>query len=337
MNTSSLRLASTLMSLCVTAFLTAPLLSDPARAEHVVVDPDAPEPSASPKWSAGMKAATEAYNQGDYSEAAKLAAKALKLAESQVEKARTYILLSYIEAERGNVDAALKHNDAALAIVRKDFPDDVKAEYDLLNQRGGIFLKAGRRQEFRSTMAQALDVINRKKGDVWDEAKDRPPVHKLTGLTCPLKLKGAEFAEASIFSLEGDDVACSYRPSSNNGMTITFYFTRLAAGQTTDDFFEASVKEIQMVYQGVKPEVSTRRSVDGLSLREAIYHLPDFQGAASGSGLWMANLSGWSLKARVTQTERLDLQAARALVEDFFAHARKSATKLASTEPATSP
>jgi tetratricopeptide (TPR) repeat protein len=335
MKTSSLRLTLALMSLCVLAFLIAPHLSDPARAEHVVIDPNESDHSASPKWNAGMKAATDAYNRNDYPEAAKLAAKALKLAGSQVEKARTYILLSYIEAERGNIDAALKHNDAALAIVRKDFPDDVKAEYDLLNQRGGIFLKAGRRQEFRSTMSQALDVINRKKGEIWDEANGRPPVHKLTGLTCPLKLKGAEFAEASIFSLEGDDVACSYRPSSNNGMTITFYFTRLAEGQTTDDFFEASVKEIQMVYQGVKPQVSTRRAVDGLSLREAIYHLPDFQGAASGSGLWMANLSGWSLKARVTQTERLDLQAARALVEDFFANARKTAKKLATTEATT--
>ena len=318
---------------CASAIFLAATLSTSAIAEHVIIDPNDPRTFGGSEWDSQIEASRVALEKKDFKTAYASASKALTLTSDPKQKALTYAMMSVISLARGKLDEALKNNDSALKIAKASMPEDIETRYNLLAFRAEVLFASGRREEGSKTISEAFALLNTKKDTVWTFADGKAPVHKRTGLICPLTLKGATLNDAGIFSLNGDDVACSYDPDSKNGTRITFYFSLRKNGMTMDQDFEATKKEIGSLYGGASPSSATQRTIAGAMVREAIYEISS-DGKSAGSGLWISDVNGWSLKARITQLGSLDLGLARGLVDEFFASARKSAknTTVSATE-----
>jgi hypothetical protein len=131
---------------------------------------------------------------------------------------------------------------------------------------------------------------------IWAIDGDGVAVNPQSALRCEPYVGGFKRVHLTAYQPNGMDVSCTYLNAS--GSLITLYLWRRPARQIVDDF-EQGKSELTKVTPGALPlsDAEQRRFKSNLTFYSLIYSQ---KGGAEHTGLWDADLSGWTLQFRAT-------------------------------------
>jgi hypothetical protein len=131
---------------------------------------------------------------------------------------------------------------------------------------------------------------------IWTTAENGDANHLQSGLICPAQV--GDFSRIDVFAYKrsGTDVSCNYRNQQRD--LITVYLTRRESQSVSDDFEEAKRELVQMTPEATPLPDAQQFDVDSKrSWQRLIY--AEHAGAIH-SGIWIADLDGWTLEYRAT-------------------------------------
>lgn len=158
----------------------------------------------------------------------------------------------------------------------------------------------------RATMSAIGAVGDQIPKSIWSIASDGGGTHLQSTLTCAKSVGEFERTDLDIFDGFGLDVACNYNRS--GGGTITIYLTRRKGEQLADDFSGADAA-IKQRWSDVKAVEGTVPAPAGLSFQSVMYARAD----GSRTGLWVADVGGWTYTIRATFAPDLETKIMSAL------------------------
>lgn len=124
-------------------------------------------------------------------------------------------------------------------------------------------------------------------------AESEKATHLQSRLVCAKSTNEFERDRLVVFDGFGFDVACNYARSA--GGDITLYMTRRQGRQLTDDLAGAQ-DAIEKRWPSIIPALGATAAPTGLTFQGKLYMLPD----GTRSGVWVADISGWTFKFRAT-------------------------------------
>lgn len=147
---------------------------------------------------------------------------------------------------------------------------------------------------------------------IWREASGAG-THLQSTMACPAAVDGFQRTALLPFDNYGFDVGCNF-DSSGVGR-VTLYLTRRKGRALKDDFDNADAA-LKQNKPDVKPMSETPTPGAGLTFTGVLYELGD----GARTGLWVADVSGWTFKFRATyraDRQKDVLDAMTALVEQM--------------------
>jgi hypothetical protein len=128
---------------------------------------------------------------------------------------------------------------------------------------------------------------------IWVPEKDGYR-HLQSGLVCPASLLGYRRTETSFFDDYGLDVGCNY---AGHGRGITLYLTH-RTGPGLDAAMTEAKRELLQFGADKHPQVigDKTEAANGLNWTVALYG----EDGGARSGIWIADLDGWTLEYRAT-------------------------------------
>ena len=128
---------------------------------------------------------------------------------------------------------------------------------------------------------------------IWVPEKDGYR-HLQSGLVCPASLLGYRRTETSFFDDYGLDVGCNY---AGHGRGVTLYLTR-RAGSGIDAAMAEAKRELLQFGADKHPQTLGNKTstANGLNWMVALYG----EDGGAHSGIWIADLDGWTLEFRAT-------------------------------------
>lgn len=141
---------------------------------------------------------------------------------------------------------------------------------------------------------------------VWQTAPDRTAQNPQSGWNCPAEVGGFQRTRFTAYNTSGTDVSCNYVDA--NHVVVTIYLTRRDGGRSlAEDFAEAKRELLQYAPDAVPLPAAEQKTIAGdLGWTSLIYSEKD---GTNRSGIWMADVSGWTLEFR-TDYEPADEQQA---------------------------
>jgi hypothetical protein len=129
---------------------------------------------------------------------------------------------------------------------------------------------------------------------VWKPIGTGGYEHVQTGLLCPASLGDLDRNEVKVFDSFGLDVGCNY---SDDTTSLTYFLSRRASGGA-ETALAAAERDLLKVHADAHPKaLGERREHDGgLDWQVALYS----QDRDQRSGIWVADLHGWTLEFRAT-------------------------------------
>lgn len=141
---------------------------------------------------------------------------------------------------------------------------------------------------------------------VWQGERDAKATHLQSQLTCAKAFDEFERERLVVFDGFGFDVACNYQHSTTS--TVTLYLTRRQGRQLSDDLAGAE-DAIKKRWPGVAPAIGATAAPTGLAFQGTLYTLPN----GMRTGVWVADISGWTLKFRATYVPDQEAITAKAM------------------------
>jgi hypothetical protein len=132
---------------------------------------------------------------------------------------------------------------------------------------------------------------------VWQRGDDGSGIHQQTSLHCPVRAGAFRLTGLAAIDGFGTDVACVY--DREEGDRITLYLTRAQGGEDFAVHLRISLESIIAVDPGAKP-LSVPLPV--FEMRQAVWlgGMFGYDDVPLRSGVWLTDLSGWTLKFRAT-------------------------------------
>lgn len=139
---------------------------------------------------------------------------------------------------------------------------------------------------------------------IWSSATGNG-VHLQSSLECGERAGALGRSDLKTFDNYGLDVGCGY---SSDAAVVSLFFTRRATSSVNDDF-EGAKNAILMRFAGARPVAPDANQPSGMSFTSASYE------SAPGirEGLWVADVSGWTLTFRATYKQAHDKEVADAI------------------------
>jgi hypothetical protein len=133
---------------------------------------------------------------------------------------------------------------------------------------------------------------------IWSTTDGGDSSHLQSGLTCPSQMGDFQRLDVFAYKQSGLDVSCNYRNRQLD--LITLYLTRRESESVADDFDEAKRELVQVTTEAIPLPDAQQLDVDSKrSWQRLIYSEHD---GALHSGVWIADLNGWTLEYRATYT-----------------------------------
>jgi hypothetical protein len=135
---------------------------------------------------------------------------------------------------------------------------------------------------------------------IWRFDKAKAAEHLQSGLVCPPILRDYARNQLALYDRFGLDVSCNYAGADKD---LTVYVTRRRTSGVDEDLAEAK-RELLEVRAERHPKLisETRTSKDGLDWVTTMYA----EDGGVHSGIWMADLKGWTLEYRATYRTPLE-------------------------------
>ena len=155
-------------------------------------------------------------------------------------------------------------------------------------------------------------------------------VHLQSTLVCPNAIGRFDRSQLIPFDGFGLDVGCNFDASGLG--RITLFLTR-RHGQTLNQDFEDAKSALHQSMPGVVPIAGSAPVPAGLNFTSAVYTRTD----STRTGLWVADVSGWTFEFRATYTadqEKEVLNAMSGLTEKMNATAGQHLSACAAAAPA---
>lgn len=131
---------------------------------------------------------------------------------------------------------------------------------------------------------------------VWQIGSDGAATHRQTGLVCPAAVGSFVRVKPTTFDRRGLDVGCDYE--TELGASVTLYLTQ-RHGQSVDDDLAKAQTELGQYHPDytLLPAGPEGALSDDAAWRRAMY---DAHKGTTHSGIWIRDLSGWTLEYRAT-------------------------------------
>lgn len=128
---------------------------------------------------------------------------------------------------------------------------------------------------------------------IWREDKRGNVAHLQSGLVCDAQSAGFQRTHVTAFKADGLDVSCNYMDAAHSDVTL--YMTR-RTGETLD----ADMAEAERQMLSVYPDASNlpAPAADPAGIAKSAFYARD--GGQIREGIWIADLSGWTLEYRGT-------------------------------------
>ena len=157
---------------------------------------------------------------------------------------------------------------------------------------------------------------------IWRVASDGAGTHLQTSLTCAKTVGEFDRSQLHYFDGFGLDVGCNYnRPGDG---TVTIYLTQRHGRPIAGDFTGADAA-IKQRWPDVKVVDGAVPSPSGLAFQSVMYARAD----GTRTGLWVADVSGWTYSIRATYSPDLEPKVMSALTSLTDAMRSTAGTHLA--------
>jgi hypothetical protein len=135
---------------------------------------------------------------------------------------------------------------------------------------------------------------------VWRLGADGDAEHLQSGLACPALFHGYKRVDLHVYDGFGLDVSCNYTAPD---VILTLYMTRRTGAADVDAAMEEARREFLGGRADWHPQLSsdTRPTIGAIAWHVLVYG--DDQGR---DGIWIADLDGWTLEFRITDTIAAD-------------------------------
>ncbi|MGA7714072.1 MAG: hypothetical protein WCA81_19425 [Rhizomicrobium sp.] len=131
---------------------------------------------------------------------------------------------------------------------------------------------------------------------IWQAMPGGDSIHVQSGMHCPLQVGDYQRTRITVYSPSGLDVSCNYVNPKQS--IVTMYLTRRSATTLADDFKEAQRELLAVTPSAVPlPEADQKSIASNLPWQQLIY---SEKNGYVRSGIWIADLVGWTLEFRAT-------------------------------------
>jgi len=138
---------------------------------------------------------------------------------------------------------------------------------------------------------------------VWRLGRDGDAEHMQSGLACPALFRGYKRVDLHVYDGFGLDVSCNYTAP---GVILTVYMTRRSGAADVDEAMVEARREFVTGRAEWHPQpFSDTRRTDGA----VAWHVLVFGDDQGRDGIWIADLDGWTLEYRITNTVAVDSRA----------------------------
>lgn len=144
--------------------------------------------------------------------------------------------------------------------------------------------------------AQAPTAAPPPPASIWQVDAEKAALHLQSNLRCDYEVNGFQRTRLTVYDHFGFDVSCNYVDRVHS--VITIYLTRRTASTLADDFDKAKRELVQFTPEAVPlSEAEQKEIAVPLGWQRLIY---SERSGAIHSGIWMADLDGWTLEFRAT-------------------------------------
>lgn len=200
----------------------------------------------------------------------------------------------------------------------RNMADVVEIRADILSQMG--LEDAADENRAVAMKARTLDAVERyKPDDEWDQSDPDVARHRPTNLHCAKTLPG--MSRLRVFTYGTDDVGANYTLNDLDRTTVSFYLTRRKPEDSLMDDFHAAKTGIGPTYKSIEQVGETAFAIGPLEIHEANFRAVAHSGISLLCDIWVADLKGWTLKARASHPPEITVKAVRGAVEEFFRRA----------------
>jgi hypothetical protein len=168
--------------------------------------------------------------------------------------------------------------------------------------------------------ARTVDAVERFKPDEeWDESDPDVARHRPTNLHCAKALPG--MSRLRFLTYGKDDIGANYALNDLDRTTVSFYLTRRKSEDSLMEDFRVAKTGIGLSYKSIEQVGETAFAMGPLEIHEASFRAVTHSGVSLLCDIWVADLKGWTLKARASHPPEIATKALRSAVEEFFRRA----------------